>query len=173
MKQRKRVKSARKLYPDGDGIESIPIRRAGVYQVLNTVTGAGYIGSAVDVRVRCQMHRSQLHQGDHHNRRVQRDAKIYGPGAFRFKVVEFVEELRELASKEAQWIRWLQSQGPGASYNLEIGVKMLPESRYLIAERVLLEHRNFCLLPGVSRGDPVSEEFLSTWTPNSRLRRRG
>lgn len=166
-------KGPRVRYPDGDGIESMPMKRAGIYQVLNTATGAGYVGSAMDVRFRCQMHRGSIHRGSHDNRLIRRDAREHGPGVFRFKLLEIVEDIQLLRFKESEWIRWMQADGPGASYNLMIGQSMLLESRYLIAERVLLENRSFCLLPGVSRNDPVSDEFLKTWSPNYLLDRRG
>lgn len=173
MSERKGGKVERKRYPDGDGIESIPAKRSGVYQVINTVIGWGYIGSAKDVRLRCQNHRSLIHIGYHGNRLVQRDARIFGPAVFRFKVLELVDDLRLLGAREAHWIQSLQAEGPGARYNLEVGLRRLPESRYLITERVLLENRNFCLLPGVKKDDPVSEEFLKSWSPNYLLNRRG
>ncbi|MCO5108842.1 MAG: GIY-YIG nuclease family protein [Burkholderiaceae bacterium] len=151
----------------------MPMRRAGIYQVINTVNGAGYVGSARDVRFRCQLHRSQLHRGNHSNRAIKRDIREFGPGVFRFRIIELVDELHLLRFKEAEWIRWMQADGPGADYNLKIGLKMQPESRYLIAERVLLEKGRFCLLPEVARDDPVSGEFLRTWSPNHKLGRDG
>ena len=87
--------------------------------------------------------------------------------------MEIVEDLRELRFREAEWIKWMQADGPGARYNMMIGQRVLPEARYLIAERVLLASRNYFLLPGVSRDDPVSPEFLRHWSPNHLLRGRG
>ena len=92
MDGRKMRKGPRVRYPDGDGIESMPMKRAGIYQVLNTATGAGYVGSAMDVRFRCQMHRGSIHRGNHDNRLIRRDAREHGPGVFRFKVMEIVED---------------------------------------------------------------------------------
>lgn len=170
MDGRRKPGTKRIRYPGGDGIETMPMRRAGIYQVLNTASGSGYVGSARDVRFRCQLHRSQLYRGNHSNRAIKRDVREFGPGVFQFRVIELVDEPHLLRFKEAEWVRWMQADGPGAHYNLMIGRKMQPESRYLIAERVLLEKGKFCLLPGISRDDPVSLELLRQWSARGKRR---
>ena len=45
---------------------------AGVYEILNVVSGKRYIGSSVDLRKRFRVHRLALNRGAHHSAFLQR-----------------------------------------------------------------------------------------------------
>lgn len=60
------------------------IHQSGCYEILNTVNGKRYIGSAVKFVQRWDQHRSHLRKGVHHSRVLQRAWNKYGESAFKF-----------------------------------------------------------------------------------------
>jgi group I intron endonuclease len=71
-----------------------------IYAIVNCVTGRKYIGSTTDVIHRWRNHRSQLNRGVHQNRHLQGSWRKHGWASFDFIVVEAVEKLTDLASRE-------------------------------------------------------------------------
>lgn len=67
------------------------MRQAGVYTILNLVTGRVYIGSSVNVAHRWHEHLSHLRLGTHHNAVFQADWIRYGASSFSWTVVEECE----------------------------------------------------------------------------------
>ena len=59
--------------------------KAGIYEIVNTVNGKRYIGSAVDFLARWALHRHDLRKGKHHSRRLQNAWNKYGEEAFAFR----------------------------------------------------------------------------------------
>ena len=57
---------------------------SGVYEILNTVNGKRYIGSAVDFVRRKRIHWNQLRLGKHHSQILQRAWNKYGESSFKF-----------------------------------------------------------------------------------------
>lgn len=57
---------------------------SGVYEILNTVNGKRYIGSAANFITRFAAHRHLLRQGKHHSRHLQRAWNKHGAAAFKF-----------------------------------------------------------------------------------------
>jgi len=62
---------------------------SGIYEILNTVNGKRYIGSAVKFSHRWAVHRSDFKLGVHGNKYFQRSWDKYGPSAFRFSILLF------------------------------------------------------------------------------------
>lgn len=58
---------------------------AGVYQIVNLVTGKRYIGSSVNVQHRMAEHRRDLKRGRHHSRYLQASWNKHGAAAFEFR----------------------------------------------------------------------------------------
>lgn len=58
--------------------------QSGIYEILNTVNGKRYIGSAVNLRKRQIEHYGGLRRGDHCNQKLQRAWNKYGEAAFKF-----------------------------------------------------------------------------------------
>lgn len=61
--------------------------QSGVYEILNTVNGKQYIGSAKKFAHRWWSHKRDLNAGEHHNRHLQASWNIHGAGAFQFKAL--------------------------------------------------------------------------------------
>src|SRR5688572_24931982 len=59
--------------------------RSGVYEIVNSHSGARYVGSASQFRKRCREHIRQLADGRHHSRYLQRAWNKHGPEAFEFR----------------------------------------------------------------------------------------
>lgn len=71
---------------------------SGVYKIINTVNGKYYVGSAINIRLRWNGHKSQLNRGVHHSQKLQRAWNKYGSGAFEFIVINVcsVEEMFDI-----------------------------------------------------------------------------
>lgn len=61
---------------------------SGVYQIVNTINGHRYIGSAVDIRKRWNEHKRDLRNNRHHSVYLQRAWNKYGESCFEFSVIE-------------------------------------------------------------------------------------
>lgn len=77
--------------------------RSGVYQIANLVNYKVYVGSAVDLRDRCQKHVSGLIAKRHPNRHLQHAWNLYGADSFAFIVLEHVD-IDNLITAEQYWI---------------------------------------------------------------------
>lgn len=76
----------------------------GVYMIVNSVTGATYVGSSARIGVRITSHRSYLNRGKHTLKRLQADWITYGEGAFSIHVLETVADKRDRAKREQYWM---------------------------------------------------------------------
>jgi group I intron endonuclease len=61
---------------------------SGVYVITCTGNGTSYVGSSVDLQKRWREHQRKLERGGHENPILQRAWSKYGPGAFRFDILE-------------------------------------------------------------------------------------
>src|SRR5690606_34117775 len=61
---------------------------SGIYEIVNRVNGKRYIGSAVTLAKRWNLHRHQLRAGKHHSRPLLSAWRKYGEPAFDFRVIE-------------------------------------------------------------------------------------
>ena len=61
--------------------------RSGVYEIVNTVNGKRYIGSAYRVSKRWDTHKHQLRRGAHHSLALQRAWNKYGEEQFEFRLL--------------------------------------------------------------------------------------
>lgn len=76
----------------------------GIYQILNSVNGNRYVGSAVNLRKRWQNHLSGLRRGQHPNRHLQRAYDKYGESAFVFSLLEHIEDSLQLIPREQYYL---------------------------------------------------------------------
>lgn len=60
------------------------LNQSGIYEILNTVNGKRYIGSAVKLSARWNKHRGELRKHIHHNAPLQQAWDKYGEAAFKF-----------------------------------------------------------------------------------------
>jgi group I intron endonuclease len=75
-----------------------------IYAIVNNVTRDMYVGSAVAVNRRWNAHLCNLRKGGHHCEHLQNAYRKYGPDAFDWEVVQFVENKEELIKHEQFWI---------------------------------------------------------------------
>lgn len=57
----------------------------GIYEIVNTINGKRYVGSAVTIRGRFAVHRMMLRRGEHHSPKLQRSWDKHGEVAFAFR----------------------------------------------------------------------------------------
>jgi group I intron endonuclease len=60
------------------------VNQSGIYEILNTVNGKRYIGSAIKIAQRWKQHKVALRRGVHHSIPLQRAWDKYGEQAFKF-----------------------------------------------------------------------------------------
>lgn len=65
---------------------------SGVYEIINTINGHRYIGSADNMRVRWNLHKQQLNKGNHHSPYLQRAWNKYGEKSFKFNLLVLANE---------------------------------------------------------------------------------
>ena len=65
------------------------LNQSGIYEILNTVNGKRYIGSAVYIVGRFARHRMHLRRGTHHSVHLQRAWNKHGEEAFEFRPILF------------------------------------------------------------------------------------
>jgi len=91
----------------------------GVYEITNLLDGemASYIGSSHDIKNRWRQHIWRLRSGKHGNRHLQRAWDKWGEGAFSFCVLEQVDGVNELLSREQYYLDRLFESGDNP-YNI-------------------------------------------------------
>ncbi len=137
---------------------------SGVYQIRHIASNKVYVGSAKLFRQRWADHRFALKAGKHHSQKLQRSWDKYGPAAFAFEVLQFVEELSDLVECEQAWIDRLHAIGP-LGFNIApragstLGVKRSEESLAKLRKpRPEEVKRKISLaLTGRSRESPTAE----------------
>lgn len=92
---------------------------AGIYAIINALTGKIYIGSALRINTRWNCHRSELASGDHGNRYLLR-AFRKEPSAFQLQLVEELNSPTKdiLLAREQFWIDFYESANPTKGYNI-------------------------------------------------------
>lgn len=68
------------------------------------VTDKRYVGSAVDIKKRWWIHKSDLRGGKHHSEKLQRSWDKHGEESFDFIILEHVEDKSQLLQKEQTWM---------------------------------------------------------------------
>jgi group I intron endonuclease len=89
---------------------------SGIYKIENTITGKCYVGSSVNVKKRWATHLLGLCNGKHQNSKMQNSWSKHGKEAFKFTVLEFVENVADLLVREQHYIVLLNCFEDG--YNL-------------------------------------------------------
>lgn len=74
---------------------------SGIYKIMCTTTGRFYVGSAVNFRNRCTVHKRALRQGTHKNAPLQAAWNKYGEDAFSFCIVEYVDRVFLLDAEQS------------------------------------------------------------------------
>lgn len=90
----------------------------GIYCIENTCNGKRYIGKSVDIEKRISQHKYSLKKNKHHNQYLQNSYDKYGKGAFKYYVLEVVEDRKHLPIKEMFWIDRFGTIDKSVGYNL-------------------------------------------------------
>ena len=108
--------------------------QSGVYMIQHTQSGRYYIGSAVNLRDRTNLHKQQLNKGTHPNPKLLHAWRKYGCSAFAFAMLECCVP-EKLLEREQHWMDKLNP-----FYNIcriagsRLGVKSSPETCRRISE---------------------------------------
>lgn len=114
--------------------------KPGIYQITNLVTGHCYIGSAKSLCARWSSHRYQLERGFHHNPRLQAAWTKYGSEAFRFDVLEQLEDTSDLMRWEQAYLDATNAAKDESFYNFcefagsHLGRKRSAETRRRLSQ---------------------------------------
>ena len=76
----------------------------GIYCIINDINNKMYIGSAVNLKNRKEVHISLLKHNKHHSIILQRALNKYGENNFSFELIEYVYEKKNLIEREQLWI---------------------------------------------------------------------
>jgi group I intron endonuclease len=79
-------------------------KTACVYQLINNANGRFYVGSTIDLVQRKWRHFYDLKLSKHINQFMQRDFNKCDVGSFEFSVIEIVEDVSQLLSREQNFI---------------------------------------------------------------------
>jgi group I intron endonuclease len=90
---------------------------SGIYQIRCTQNGKIYVGSAVNLRARWELHRRLLNMNQHHNPHLQSAWKLYGPANFEFSVLQYVVDNALLATEQA-WIERTRCTDRSVGFNI-------------------------------------------------------
>lgn len=150
---------------------------AGIYKIVNTVTGKCYIGSAVNISARWSLHKHQLARRVHHSTKLQRAWDKYSADVFSFEVLEAVANTEHLVVREQFWIDQLRSVASG--YNVKpvagssLGFKFTEESRAKMSQIQIGRPRSLESRANQSastRGKPKSTEHRAKLAEANRSR---
>lgn len=96
------------------------MKNQGVYLILNTTNGKGYVGSSNDIKNRIRGHKLRLKNGNHHNIYLQKSYSKYGKDSFIYTILEFIDDITLLTKKELEWILRLKTNNPDYGYNMTL-----------------------------------------------------
>lgn len=109
-----------------------------IYRISCAASGKLYIGSARHPRMRWNAHLFRLRRGDHHSIHLQRAFSRHGESAFKFEIVEHVDDDNFLTAREQFWIwrhlGYLYNRSPVAGSPL--GVRHSAATRAKAARRM-------------------------------------
>ena len=129
-------------------INTIDCGFSGIYKIENTVNGKLYIGSAINIALRFNVHKCNFKRGKN-STHLQRAWNKYGDDVFSFVVIERVDRLdsetdeefkKRLVEDREQF--WINSFDPNSLYNLckvagsTIGRKQTNKSKELMSKNM-------------------------------------
>ena len=110
--------------------EDMSTKQGGVYAISNQVNGKRYVGSAVNVRKRWQIHLARLRHEHHSNPHLQAAFLKYGEEAFVLSLLEQVEDTGRLIVCEQYFLDTLKPEYNIASVaGSPLGVRRTEETR--------------------------------------------
>ena len=122
---------------------------SGCYEILNTVNGKRYIGSAMHLKARWRAHRNELKRNKHKNQILQRAWIKYGENAFKFlpiltcppSMLLFYEQ-QPLDKLQPEYnILLVAGSSLGYKHSLEARAKIAEDGRNRKRGPLSIEHR--------------------------------
>lgn len=118
-------------------------KTSGIYCIQNILNGKTLVGqTSLPFRRRWIIHIKSLLKGTHENPHLQYAFNKYTPTAFRFRVLEEIND--NLNDREVWWMKHMASQNPSSGYNIRDGGshgKMSDDSK----RKMSLARRGKCL----------------------------
>jgi len=158
----------------------------GIYKITHIGSGRMYLGSTVLFYKRWGHHRMELRQGVHLNKRLQNFWNKYGEEAFKFDIVETIENPTKeiLEQREQYWIDFYQSSNRNIGFNLRkiaqnnLGFKMSAETKQKmrlakLGKKQSPEHIANAAAShrGLKRTAEQAKRCARTWTDGQRQQR--
>lgn len=145
--------------------------KSGIYTITNKVNKKIYVGKAVNLQERINVHKSELRQNKHQNSHLQNSYNKYGYLNFEFEILEeYPKDL--LCAMEHYWCNILKTHETGYNMGLtnpnclskisKISVQKRTNTRRKNAEkRGYWVHPDYCKkLSEQKKGKPVSSKML-------------
>lgn len=133
-----------------------------IYKIINLINNNVYLGSAVNLRKRKDLHLFELRANKHHSRYLQNAWNKYGEQNFKFEIIEIIQVRTKLIEREQYWIDLYSPE-----YNIclvaesRLGVKSSPEhvAKIIAANTGQKRSKETCIKIGLSKkGTKLSEE---------------
>lgn len=110
------------------------LSRSGIYQIVNTVNGKRYIGSAKSFTRRWRIHAWDLNRGKHHSRHLQAAWLKYGANAFRFEIIGLCDPVDLIAQEQAAFELHCPEYNIARKAGNTLGTKRTDESKLRISQ---------------------------------------
>lgn len=150
--------------------------QSGIYIIKNTVNGKLYVGSAIDIRIRWNIHRSDLNLNKHHSILLQRSWNKYGESNFIFELIENCTK-DNLIKCEQFWLDFFESYSSDIGYNVckkagsRLGMKHSEETKAKLRKPHSEETKR--KIGEKSKGRKASPETLKKMSEASKGRHLG
>lgn len=111
------------------------LSRQGIYCIRNLISDRRYVGSAIRIDLRWNLHRASLRAGNHRSTRFQRSWDKHGEDAFEWTILELVADRTKLIEREQFWIDELKAAHRDHGLNMApiagsvLGLKMSAASK--------------------------------------------
>jgi hypothetical protein len=94
-------------------VRKSPLHFSGIYAIVNSTNGKVYVGQAQDIHTRMEEHHRLRNKG-----RLYNSVKHYGWNNFNTVILEKVDDLSLLDSKEQFWMDYFNSYDETYGYNI-------------------------------------------------------
>ncbi len=136
--------------------QTFGLNHPGIYKITNLVTQKIYVGSAVNVRKRWNLHLLHLRRGSHRNRKLQASFTKHGEAFFCLSVLEICE-IPMLVDREQYWMDELSVVATGYNLSPTAGSTLGHKRQF---KRLTLEHRQKI---GASKVGKSRAPFSNEW----------
>lgn len=134
---------------------------SGIYAIVNTKNSKVYVGSAINLDQRKKTHFTRLRCSKHPSKHLQAAFSKYGEEAFVFRMLESVEDIEKLLSREQHWIDTLVPAYNKRKFaNSNLGLPKSSEERASQSDAVTAWRAT---PEGVKHKELLRESALKSW----------